>query len=209
MIEFQMQHLNYNMLCAMSIRTSGPNPLKHDIVKISVVALDHHMRMSQKVMPFIMDIKPRRPENIDYKSAEVKKPTLIDIGIKGTDAYDAADRFEEWFNHLELPGRKRIVPLVYNWSKMKPFILDWLGFETCNQLIADQVRDLLVLAVAANDKSCVKGRKCPYGKPIFPYLCTVTKVQRFSKDPEGDCYAMIDLYKGMLLREPLTIGGQF
>ena len=193
------------MLCAMSIRTSGPNPNKHDIVQICIVALDHRIQMADKIPPFMVDIKPRRPENIDYKLCEVTKKQLVNIGINGLDAYDAADRYDEWFEFLKLPKRKRIVPLVYNWSKMKPFLLDWLGFENCDQTLADQVRDLLPIAVAANDKACAKGKPCPYKKPTFSYLAHIANCYRYAKDCGGDCFTLIQTYNYMLKHESLLL----
>lgn len=195
----QMHHLNGNALCAMSIRTSGPNPLKHDIVKFCAVIVDNNLDLvTEKVLPFCVDIKPKRPENIEKETCKIPWSKMTEIQKSGLDPYLAADYFEEWFERLAIKHPKRLVPLVYNWSQMKPFMLNWLLYETCSQLIADQVRDLLVCAVSTNDRAHQSCIKPPFAKPIFTYLCSDTSLTRPHNSPEGDCLVLAKTYKRMM-----------
>ena len=126
-----LQNLNDNALAVVDIETTGFKVGYHDIVQIAVIVLNTDLEASRQHIPFLMDLKPKRPENeCDTEAMRITRVRYCDIVTRGIDAYTAADRFVEWFERLNLlPGRK-ICPLACNWPFDREFIKQWLGPST-------------------------------------------------------------------------------
>ena len=51
-IEYNLQHLNNNVMCAIAIQTDGPTPGWHSIVRICVIPLNSDYTPSTNVRLF-------------------------------------------------------------------------------------------------------------------------------------------------------------
>jgi hypothetical protein len=197
-----MIHLNSNLLCAIVCDTSGLKVGKHDLIQICVLPLKRDLRPDlSKAIPFDIFMQPKRPENFDPEYTKLK---LSDMMLKGIDAWKANDMFEEWFEKLQLPRTKKIIPLCHDWPFIQPFLVDWLQPAIYEYMFHPEVRDIRAAAAFANDVADVQNEPIPYPKTYFQYIAAQVKVDiQGINDPITHCMIMAQTYKAMLKREIL------
>jgi len=122
--EGRSHHLRNNIYCVVAIDTTGDNPKEHEIHQICIWLLDAVYIPSKKHMPFVFSIKPEKP--VDFKTTSTLVGKLRDAGANGTDSFLVMDKLEEWFESLNLPEGGKIVPITFNWPKVRDFLTNWL-----------------------------------------------------------------------------------
>jgi len=194
-----MVHLNGNILCAVDVETTGRDPEKHDIIQIAVLPLDSQIKPRKDILPFYMEIAPRRPENAELSAGGVNKLQLAKIINEGMDSYRAADLLEEWFLKLKLPENKRISPLAQNWCFDRGFLIQWLGPRMFEFIFDGRYRDTMTAALYCNDKADFMGEAFPYPKVNLEYLSSQLKVENIkAHDALSDCVTTAEVYRRML-----------
>jgi hypothetical protein len=197
--ERALQHLNSNILCAIRIRKTGPKPRYHDLVEVCILPINSDWQASTVIVPFYMSIQPKRKENIDPDECPLSREKITNICLNGVDAYDAAERFDEWVEKLYLRTRKQISLLCHEWYSDREFLIDWLGFESFNQHFDPRVRDLEISANYANDKADFHAEPAVYPKVNLQYLCSNLNVpSQRDRDLLEETLSLIELYKRML-----------
>lgn len=196
-----MLHLNGNLLCAVDVETTGVTPGHHDLVQICVLPLNSELKPFKDILPFYMDMQPKRPENIDPNAMSINKLKYSEILLKAIDPYKAADLFEEWFERIRLPFNKRISPLAQNWPFDRGFIIDWLGQKTFEYIFDGRFRDTMSAALFCNDRSCFANQPAPYPKVNIAYLASQLKIEHQSlrlHDALQDCIVTAEIYRRMM-----------
>lgn len=197
---YAFQNLNNDLLCAVDVETTGLRPRFHDIIQIAVIPLTTSLEPSPHHIPFICEMKPRRPENIDQEAMNINRMRMCDIMVKGLDPYKAADLFVEWFENLKLSFRKRIIPLGCNYDKFDyNFIVDWLGPETYDMCFHYHTRDIQRTALYLNDRAGWHNEPFPFHKLGLAYLCSRLKVEYPRQhDAVEDARVTAEIYKRMM-----------
>lgn len=195
-----MQHLNGNLLCAIDVETTGLDPTKHDLIQLCVLPLDNFIRPLQTVRPFYVNMKPKRPENIDRGAGKVHRIDLARLIIDGLDPWKAVDLFDEWFQKLNLPVNKKIVPLAHNWVFDRAFVMEWIGGPVSFDSMFDyHYRDSMVAALYLNDRADHHNEKFPFPKVSLGYCCNCLDLQNpNAHDALADCVTTAELYRRML-----------
>lgn len=199
-----MVHLNGNLLAVMDTETTGLVAGFHDVIQVCVMLLDSNIEpltsyRGQDVLPFYMDLQPKRPENADARALQVNKLDLAQTIQHGIEPFQAADLFEEWFEKLGLPFGKKLCPLGANVPFDRSFMIDWLGNETYNQFFDYHIRDIQAVANFLNDRSAFQGRQAPFPKVNVAYLASQLKIDHSkSHDAMQDCLVEARIYKRML-----------
>ena len=106
-----LMHLNGNILCAMNVETTGFIPGHHDIWQIAFLPLDSEIRPAP-VIPFYVDLKIKRPENVDPKAIKLNRTDFYKRQLRAMDPWTAADMFDEWVQKMDLPIHKGLCPLL-------------------------------------------------------------------------------------------------
>lgn len=192
-------NLNGNLLCSIDTETTGLEAGYHDIIQIAIIPLDNNLDPNKLVMPFIMDIKPKRPENATKEAMRVNKRNLADIIINGIEPFKAADMFEEWFLKLQLSYGKKIAPLGQNYQFDQGFIKDWLGIETYNQFFDYHYRDTMLTAQFLNDRATFHNEKPPFAKVNLTYLASSLDIDNTgAHDAVKDTLMVAQIYRRMM-----------
>lgn len=176
-----MQNLNNNILGAVGIKTTGLDPKKHDIMQIAVIPLDSSVAPDKRHIPFQVDMKPNRPENIDPDAVKIDRQQLCDIQVRGVDQDRAADYLVEWWERLGLAWNKRIMLIGFDWFYIKSFLVEWLGPTTFDLCFDPICRDVQIVSTFCNDRDGWIGRDFTYPKVDFNYLCTQLRIERVGK----------------------------
>lgn len=200
------QHLNGNQLCVVDTETTGLIAGYHDLIQVCVMPLDSFFKplVDEKILPFILKIKPRRPENVDLKAMSINKMELCDIMKNGIDPDQAADYFERWFENLNLPKteykNKKLAPLAQNWIFDRGFLIDWLGPLGFDHCFHYEARDTMTAALYINDRASYKAEPIPLPKVNLSYLASQLKVQNErAHDAVSDSVTCAEIYRRMLM----------
>lgn len=195
-----MRHLNNDALCAIWIETTGEDPRKCDIVEICIILVDNFIRPSTQIIPFYNQIMSFRPENIDLNTMTLTRTKLIDATKNGIEPSLAADRLESWFDELDLPLGKKIVPLTFNWPLMREYLHTWLGYYNFKSIFSEDYRDLRNTANFINDSRNQKAKQWIYPKSYcFSYIGNQHDIEvANSDDVMVKALKMIEIYRAML-----------
>jgi DNA polymerase III epsilon subunit-like protein len=198
-----LPHLNGNILCAVDLETTGRMPGYHEIIQIAVQPLDSKMEPMSGVRPFYTTIAPEYMERAEGAATAVHGLDLPTLKLTSLDQWKVADLFDEWFQSLELPFRKSIVPLAHNWAFEAGFLKSWLGIECMGSMFHPHPRDSMLLAIAINDRSMMRGDPAVYPSVSLTAMCKqlgITTIK--AHDALSDALAESKLYQ-MLMRLPL------
>lgn len=191
------QHWNNNLVCAITIQTTGAEANLHDLVQICIVPLDGMYEPSAEKQPFIVNMQARR-NIIDKKFLKGRYTPCLDIMSNGIDPYFTAEELEKWFERNRVVDNRRIMPLSHNWPFVASFLLDWLGYETFNYLFSHEYRDIIPAAIFCNDRSYWKMEDYPFPKTVLTYMANMTKEDYRTKyDIMVKALAISRIYKKM------------
>jgi len=192
-------YLGHNRLVAVSIKTSGPDTKLHEIIQICVFPLNHNFDLAKDIIPFYTDIQPVKSRlNIDYKYIRVER--FKELLQHAPTPQVVAGLFDDWMEkQIRLDDKKKLLPVVYNWAGMRPFIKNWLGTENFNYYFSERYRDIYSIALFCNDFADMKLGDVPYLKTT---MVTVAKTLRVEYERHDEtilqCKSISQVYKGLL-----------
>jgi DNA polymerase III epsilon subunit-like protein len=194
-----MLHLNGNLMAAIDLETTGRRPGFHEPIQIAVVPLDSDLRPNAELRPFYYEIKPNFPERQETGAAYVHGLDINQLVLHAPEPGRVQDMLLEWFEKLELPINKCIVPLAHNWAFESAFLKSWLGVDLCGQLFHGCARDAMLLALAINDKAAFMGEPCPFNSVNLGSLCRKFGVALDqAHDALCDSIAEAEVYRNLL-----------
>ncbi|MDX1372169.1 MAG: hypothetical protein R3321_06845, partial [Nitrososphaeraceae archaeon] len=169
-----MRHLNSNILCAVTIKTTGSDAQKHELLEIIVLPLASDLTIKKDILPFNVLIKPEKIRRAEYN---LDNNFVLNCIEKGLDKYEAADIFEAWFEKLELRYSKKIMVLTHNWAAKRDFIKEWLQPTGFDKAFHHEYRDVQAIGLFYNDKFDFKNEMWPFPKVKLSYMCAVQKLE--------------------------------
>ena len=197
-------HLNGNILAAIDVETTGRLAGHHEIVQIAVVPLDDEFKPLPACLPFYTNIAPDHPERAEQAAGGVHGLNLQEICIESLDHWRIADLFDEWFENLNLPLKKKLIPLAHNWAFEAGFLKHWLGLETVDALFHPHARDSMLLAIHINDLYAARGERAPYYSVSLKNMCKMLGIkQDVAHDALPDALAAAQVYHALLQQNPI------
>lgn len=192
-------HLGGHLYAAIDVETTGTVPHYNDIIQVAVIPLDYNFNPTSDILPFLMDIIPKRPDNVDWEAMRINKIKLCGIMLRGVEAYRAADLFMEWFQRLNLGFNKRITPVGANYVFDRGFLMDWLGPETYSMAFNSDFRDVLSIAAFRNDCAKWHDDPIPHQQCSLKRLCSDYNIERTkSHDATDDARVTAEVYKHLV-----------
>lgn len=166
-----LAHLNGHLMAAFDVETTGDQPGHHEIIQIAVVPLDADLKPNPELRPFYHNIAPEFPERAQNAASRVHGLVLADLVLNSPSSEKVSDLFVEWFEALDLPRNKRLVPLVSNWIFEASFGRAWLGQKLFEHIFHFHPRDVMGLALGINDRAAFAGEPVPFPRVGLSYLC--------------------------------------
>ncbi len=192
-------HLNGNILCVIDVETTGLDPKKNDIWQVCILPLEATYKPTKEVLPFYMDMKAWRPENIQKGAIKLNRIEFAQKQQRALDPWTCADMFDEWFQKLNLPIYKKIIPLAQNWPFDREFLKEWLGQESFEQFFSPLYRDLMNSCIFLMDSYDFRGKKLEFTQYNLSYICNRLNVSNLkAHDALQDCLATAECYRKLL-----------
>lgn len=193
--------LNGNLMAAVDLETTGVQPGFHEIVQIAIVPLDADFRPLEGLRPFYTHVRPLHPERESAGAKFKHRIPMAELILNAPLPDRVADWLVEWFEKLELPLRRCLVPLAHNWAFESSFLKAWLGVEMVDQIFHSHARDGMLYAIGLNDKAACAGEPPPFNRVGLCSLCRKLKiVNNNPHDALADCLAEAEVYRALLQR---------
>lgn len=194
-----LPHLTGSLMAAIDFETTGRRPGYSEIIQIAILPLDADFRPLDSVRPFYINVKPAHPERAERGAFNVHGLDMDMLLLHAPEQDRAIDLLYEWFNRLDLPQNKVIVPLAHNWAFESSFLKGWLGPDMVDQMFHSHARDSMLLAIALNDRAYALGEKLPFSKVSLPALCAqLGVINDNAHDALADCKATAEVYRRLL-----------
>lgn len=198
-----LPYLNGNIMCAIDTETTGLMPGYHEIIQIAVQPLDANLEPAQGLKPFYHNIAPDYPERAQLGADSVHGIDVSKLQETALPQWRVADLFDEWFQALDLPLNKSIVPLAHNWAFEAGFLKSWLGLECVNMMFHPHPRDSMLLAIAINDRALMRGDPIVFKTVSLVAMCKQLGINMLrAHDALSDSLAGAKVYQA-LMRTPI------
>lgn len=155
-------HLNGNLIAAIDYETLGRRAGYHDIVQMAIVPLNSDLKPAEGIRPFYTAIRPLYPERVERQAMRVHGLSIDELLMHAPERDRVQDLLVEWFDKLDLPFGKKLIPLAHNWAFEKGFTEHWLGVELMESMFYGTARDSMLVAGYINDKEATMGRAAPF-----------------------------------------------
>ena len=123
-------HINGNLLVSVDLETTGRRPGYHEIIQIACVPLGPDLKPAPGLLPFYTEVKPNYPEREEQQAKFKHNIPMEQLLLHAPDQDKVHDLFVEWFERLDLPFKKSLVPMAHNWAFESSFLKAWLGIST-------------------------------------------------------------------------------
>ncbi len=194
-----LTHLVGNVLAAIDFETTGRRPGFHEIIQIAILPLNHDLDPHPDIPSFYMNIRPNYPERCERGAGFIHGLDMDLLQLHAPSQDRAIDLLIEWFNNLDLPQNRLIVPLAHNWAFESSFLKGWLGPDLVDQMFHSHGRDSMMLAASLNDRAFFLGENLPFARLSLVILCRqLGIVYEKAHDALADCQATAKLYKRLL-----------
>ena len=192
-------HTNSNVICAIDIRVGGIDPIQSDILEVCFLPLNHSYRPHPTITPF--NIRMRPSFLVDLKIAKIGRPELSEFEGSMFDQITGCELFERWWENIRHQENKLIMPLVWNWTYIKPWLDNWLG-STYHHYIHDSYREMMSLLNFMNDRADFHGDEPPYKQPTLAQLFCRSDVKLIDRNSLiANCKGYSDVYRYLLLHK--------
>lgn len=197
---FGMQHLNQNLLCAIGIETTGHDPTRHELAEVCVLPMDKFLRSHPELILFNMKMRIEMPEEIDWKQTRLTRPEVGELIQVGIHRDTVAEYFLKWFNEMELPFRKKVIPVCYDWPYVRSVLHGWLGEEIFKEIFLEDYRDPLAAAHYINDWNDMRSEVPPFSKQDLRWIAKKLDVEIGERGGSAcaDAFTTCEVYRKIL-----------
>jgi len=194
-----LAHLNGNLMAAIDFETTGLVAGFHEIIQIAVVPLNSDIRPNSDLRPFYHNIAPKFPERQQAGAGCCHGLNLNDLILNAPSSEKIADLLVEWWERLDLPVSRNLVPLAHNWSFESSFGKAWLGDDLFNQMFHSHARDGMIEAGHMNDRAAFRGNPVPFPRVGLSAMCEqLGVVNENPHDALSDSFAEAEVYRALL-----------
>ena len=192
-------HLNGNLMVSVDLETTGRQPGFHEIIQVACVPLGPDLKPAADLQPFYTEVRPDFPERAEKQAMCKHSIPMEELLLHAPTQDKVRDLFVEWFERLDLPFKKSLVPLAHNWAFEASFLKAWMGINLFEDLWFSLARDGMLLALAINDRAAFRGEEIPFNRVGLGSLCNKFGVVNASAhDALADALAEAEVYRALL-----------
>ncbi len=197
---FGMQHLNQNLMVSIGINTTNPDPEYGDLCEICVLPISHMLKPHPELILFNMKMKPLNPDEYNRAYSRVGLREYAELVETAIEKDMVAEHFRQWFEAMDMPKHKKLIPLAYDAAYTIPVLRRWLGQDVFEEIFRDDYRDVRCAAHYLNDRADVVGEAPPFTQQNLTKLARDMGVQQLETggSPCSDALATLEVYKRLL-----------
>lgn len=186
-------------MAAVDYETTGRRPGYHEIIQIAIQPLDSELKPSLTIKPFYTTVRPNFPDRWENSAGFVHGIDKNELLIHAPEAERVKDLMWEWFERLDMPFGKPLVPLAHNSPFEASFGKMFLGVDRHDQIFHSHWRDSMTLAVCMNDRAAFAGEEIPFARVGLTSMCRKLKiVNTRPHDALADAIAEAEVYRALL-----------
>ena len=173
----QLVHLNGNLLAAIDLETTGLQAGYHEPIQIAVVPLNttsDRWKASGRSTPPSAGVSRAAGEGVGY----VHGLNLEDLILHSPDAGKVADLLVEWWEKLDLPFGKTLVPLAHNWAFECEVPASLVGRRSYHHAVPRARTGRHALCTGVERQGGLHGLPCPFAKVGLGSICKHFKVSQ-------------------------------
>lgn len=153
-----MKHMfNGHMAASIDFETTGTDPDYHEIVQIAVVPLDELFQPLQGVRPFYQNIRPEHPERFDPQAKKTNRLSMEELAMSPPKER-VIDQLHAWWDSLDLPLGRGLMPLAHNAYFELRFGAKLLGQSDYDRMFHFHSMCSMQQAIAINQKCFRRGQ---------------------------------------------------
>ena len=196
-----MVHLNHNIMCAVDVETTGLEEGYHELIQLACIPLDNNLHTREDLPIFDIYVKPNHVDRITPDTMKFNRDLITRCIEQGIERFAAIELFEHWFQSLNLPDKKSIVPLGHCYPFDRGFIRNWMGHQAYDTYFFGHSRDTLSVASFLNDRADFHGNGCPFPKLGLSQIASRVQVEVIrdrTHDAVYDAYITAQVYRKLL-----------
>jgi hypothetical protein len=196
-LRYGPHHTNLNMIVAIDIRVGGEDVLCSDLLEVCAMPLNHSYKPHPEFPPFNLPIKPSYP--VDLKIAGLSRERFADEFLSSAhDAIKVGELFCTWWKAIRPKPDKKIIPFVWDWHRVQPWLDFWLGGEYL-EIFHETHRELMSVMHFLNDREDYYGNDIFYKMQTFGNVVTNSGTELLMRNNlMANCKALSDCYRSML-----------
>ena len=192
-------HLIGNLMVSVDLETTGRQPGFHEIIQVACVPLGPDLKPAPDLQPFYTEVRPDFPERAEKQAMCKHSIPMEELLLHAPTQDKVRDLFVEWFERLDLPFKKSLVPMAHNWAFEASFLKAWMGVQLFEEIWYSHARDGMLLAIAINDKAAFRGEAIPFNRVGLGSLCNKFNiVNANAHDALADALAEAEVYRALL-----------
>lgn len=197
---FGMQHLNQNLLCAIGLETTGPDPTRHELAEVCILPMNHMLVPHTELILFNMRMRIEMPEEINWSQTRLSKAEVAELTQTGHPRDYVAELFLQWFKAMDMPFRKKLIPLCHNFAYGRAVLLNWLGDEIYHEIFHEDYRDPLIATHFLNDHADMRSESVPFAKQHLRWIAKKLDVEVIQQGGSAcaDAYTTCEVYRKLL-----------
>lgn len=178
-----------NPLVAIDIRTTGPDPERHEICQLAAVKLNSDLVPRHGIDKLILNIIPDYRDSVNTTYLIKYSLPFERLMMTGCTQADALRLWRDW------AGSFAMLPVCYGWDTIQPFMTKFTGPD----FYIRPVRDLLTYAAYAHDRHHFFAYNPGFTSFTRKRLYEICNVNCFDlKDAMLTCLANVDSIRWLL-----------
>lgn len=214
-------HMQGSLPCVIDVETTDKEPLTRtpiidektgdfrsweysggEIIQIAILPLDMNFEPLGRMRPFYTNVRPQYPHLATEEAMRVHKVSLSELEQMAPPVEKVIEMLQTWFESLDLPVDRRIIPVAHNWTFEKSFLTTMLGMAEFERIFHFHARDTMQMALYLKDKAAFTCRSQPFGQVGLRSLCEHFSITLDNHhDALADCLAQAALYRHLLKLE--------
>jgi DNA polymerase III epsilon subunit-like protein len=195
-------HLYGNVMAAVDYETTGRRAGYHEIIQMAIVPLNSDLRPLEGVRPFRSTVRPLHPERAEKQAGHVHGLDLNELCLHAPEPDRVKDLLIEWFERLDLPFGKVLVPMAHNSPFEASFTKAFLGIEMTDSIFHSHWRDTMNAGVLMNDRAVFAGQPIPFKRVGLNSMCKKFGITNPKPhDAYYDAVTEAELYRALVLMD--------
>lgn len=198
-----MSHWNGSRACVVNAITNGPDPTYHEMIQLTFVLLDNMLDPAKGVKLYFLNLKPECPESADGYHMWKNGKEVQRVTMSGVSPETARIHFYAWYEGLGIQKRssgetKKLIPIAYDYTTIKPFLIRWLGAEDeYRKFFSHEYRDIIGATSLLNDASSFHAERAPFPHITLGRICSRVGVPKYGVKPNclRDALTIAKVYK--------------